>query len=155
LTGRGSEIADVYLQLKVGSDVALLKGIMKHVLQAERREPGAVLDHAFIREHTTGFDDLVRDLDATPWDAIEKETGLPEEETRKASDVYLAAKSTILCWAMGLTQQRNATDNVVACSNLALLKGNLGRPGAGLCPVRGHSNVQGDRTVGINHSPSP
>jgi molybdopterin-dependent oxidoreductase alpha subunit len=155
ILGRGSELASVYLQLKVGSDVAVLKGMMKHVMQAERRDPGRVLDHEFIREHTTGFEDLVRDLDATSWEAIGRESGLSQDQIREASDVYVRAKSTIICWAMGLTQQRNAVDNVIACSNLALMKGNLGRPGAGLCPVRGHSNVQGDRTVGINHTPPP
>jgi molybdopterin-dependent oxidoreductase alpha subunit len=151
--GRGSELATVTLQLKVGSDVALLKGIMKDVLEAERRSPGNVLDHEFIRDHTVGIEELARDLDATDWAEIERETGLSRAAIGKASEVYLRAKSTIFCWAMGLTQQRNATDNVIACANLALLRGNLGRPGAGLCPVRGHSNVQGDRTVGINHSP--
>jgi molybdopterin-dependent oxidoreductase alpha subunit len=154
LTGRGTEIATVYLQLKVGSDVALLKGIMKHVIEAERRQPGRVLDHAFLSEHTTGFEQLVADLDATTWEAIERETGLARTAIQAASDVYVRARSTIICWAMGLTQQQNAVDNVMACANLAMLRGNLGRSGAGLCPVRGHSNVQGDRTVGINHAPS-
>jgi molybdopterin-dependent oxidoreductase alpha subunit len=153
LLGRSTSISTVYLQPKVGSDVALLKGIMKHVLQAEARDTGRVLDHGFIRAHTLGFEDLVDDLDATSWAEIEEETGLAEREIRRASDVYIAAKSTIVCWAMGLTQHTNAVDNVVAISNLLLMRGNIGRPGAGVCPVRGHSNVQGDRTVGILPNP--
>jgi molybdopterin-dependent oxidoreductase alpha subunit len=133
--------------------VALLKGIMKHVLEAERDSPGRVLDHGFIQAHTAGLDDLVADLDATPWERIERETGLPESEIRPVSEVYIRSRATILCWAMGLTQHPNGVDNVIACANLLMLKGNIGRPGAGPCPVRGHSNVQGDRTVGITARP--
>jgi molybdopterin-dependent oxidoreductase alpha subunit len=155
LLGRGTELATVYLQPKVGSDVALLKGIMKHVLEAERRAPGHVLDHGFLRAHTMGLDALLADLEATSWTRIEEETGLGQEEIRTASEVYIRSRATILCWAMGLTQHEHGVENVVSCSNLLLLKGNIGRPGAGPCPVRGHSNVQGDRTVGITSSPAP
>ena len=155
LMGRGTEISTVYLQPKVGSDVAVLKGIMKHVLDAERRNTGSVLHHGFIRAHTVGLEALMVDLDATSWQAIEEQSGLSEAEIRRASDVYIRSRATIICWAMGLTQHANAVDNVIACSNLALLRGNIGKAGAGLCPVRGHSNVQGDRTVGITSRPSP
>lgn len=155
LLGRGTPISTVYLQPKVGSDVAVLKGIMKHVLDAERRNTGSVLHHGFIRAHTVGLEALVVDLDGTSWDAIEEQSGLSEEQIRHASDVYIRSSATIICWAMGLTQHANAVDNVIACSNLALLRGNIGRAGAGLCPVRGHSNVQGDRTVGITTRPAP
>lgn len=155
LLGRGTEIATVYLQPKPGSDVAVLKGIMKHVLEAERRDRGRVLDHGFIRAHTTGFEEMATELEATPWGRIEEETGLSQDEIRAASDVYVRSRATILCWAMGLTQHENAVDNVVACSNLLLMRGNVGRPGAGPCPVRGHSNVQGDRTMGIDFRPPP
>jgi molybdopterin-dependent oxidoreductase alpha subunit len=150
LLGRGTEIATVYLQPLPGSDVAVLKGIMKHVLKAERRDRGRVLDHGFIRAHTVGLEEMVAELDATSWERIEAETGLTQGEIRAASDVYIRSRATILCWAMGLTQHENAVDNVVACSNLLLMRGNVGRPGAGPCPVRGHSNVQGDRTMGID-----
>ncbi|CAN5787510.1 FdhF/YdeP family oxidoreductase [soil metagenome] len=155
LLGQGTPISTVYLQPKVGSDVAVLKGIMKHVLDAERRNTGSVLHHGFIRAHTVGLEALVVDLDGTSWDAIEEQSGLSEEQIRQASDVYIRSSATIICWAMGLTQHANAVDNVIACSNLALLCGNIGRAGAGLCPVRGHSNVQGDRTVGITTRPAP
>jgi molybdopterin-dependent oxidoreductase alpha subunit len=153
LTGRSTRISSHYLQPRPGSDVALLKGMMKHVLEAEREMPGRVLDHGFIGRHTEGLDDLVADLDATPWERIERETGLTEREIRPVSEVYIRSRATILCWAMGLTQHPNGVDNVIACANLLMLKGNIGRPGAGPCPVRGHSNVQGDRTVGITARP--
>lgn len=154
LLGQTTAISTVYLQPRVGSDVALLKGIMKHVLAAETRNPARVVDHGFVRAHTVGFDALVEDLRATSWAEIEAATGLTEAQIRPASDVYIASQATILCWAMGLTQQPHAVDNIIACSNLLLMRGNIGRPGAGPCPVRGHSNVQGDRTVGITACPS-
>jgi molybdopterin-dependent oxidoreductase alpha subunit len=155
LRGRATPLATLYLQPKVGSDVAVLAGIMKHVLDEERLAPGRILDHSFIRTHTLGFDDLREDLARTPWSAIVEQTGLREEEIRAAGDVYVRSGATILCWAMGLTQHENAVDNVIACSNLLLLRGNIGRSGAGPCPIRGHSNVQGDRTVGITTRPAP
>lgn len=154
LLGQTTVISTVYLQPRVGSDVALLKGIMKHVLEAETRNPGRVVDHGFVRAHTVGYDALVNDLKATTWAEIEAATGLTEAQIRPASDVYIRSQATILCWAMGLTQQPHAVDNIIACSNLLLMRGNIGRPGAGPCPVRGHSNVQGDRTVGITSRPS-
>jgi len=155
LMGEATPISTVYLQPLPGSDVAVLKGIMKHVLEAETRDPGRVLDHGFLRTHTVGLDELTADLRATRWEDIRAQTGLTEKEIRRASDVYVRSRATIVCWAMGLTQHENAVDNVLACSNLLLLKGNIGRPGAGPCPVRGHSNVQGDRTMGIHFAPAP
>jgi molybdopterin-dependent oxidoreductase alpha subunit len=154
LTGRATPISTVYLQPKVGSDVALLKGIMKQVLAAESRMAGRVLDRGFIRNHTRGFDELVADLEATNWEEIEEQTGLSRDDIRPASEIYVRSRATIVCWAMGLTQHANAVDNIISISNLLLLKGNIGRPGAGPCPVRGHSNVQGDRTVGITAHPA-
>jgi molybdopterin-dependent oxidoreductase alpha subunit len=153
LLGHATQIATLYLQPLPGSDVAVLKGIMKHVLDAEKAAPGRVLDHGFLRAHASGLEELVADLHATSWEEIEEETGLAKEELRRAADVYVRSRATIVCWAMGLTQHPNAVDNVVSISNLLLLRGNVGRPGAGACPVRGHSNVQGDRTVGIDHAP--
>ena len=154
LTGRSTAISTVYLQPRAGSDVAVLAGIMKHLLEAERQSPGQVVDHSFIRRHTTGYDELVADLDGTAWTEIERVSGLREADIRQASEIYIRSRATIVCWAMGLTQHPNGVDNVIACSNLLLLRGNIGRPGAGPCPVRGHSNVQGDRTMGIHHLPS-
>ena len=153
LFGGGTEIATVYLQPKPGSDVAVLKGIMKQMLEAERRDRGRVFDHGFIRAHTTGFEELIADLDDTPWTQITEQSGLTQNEIRQATDVYVRSRATIVCWAMGLTQHENAVDNIISISNLLLLRGNVGRPGAGPCPVRGHSNVQGDRTMGIDYRP--
>jgi molybdopterin-dependent oxidoreductase alpha subunit len=153
LFGGGTEIATVYLQPKPGSDVAVLKGMMKQILEAERRDRGRVVDHGFIRAHCTGYEELVADLDATPWTQITEQSGLTQNQIRQASEVYIKSRATIVCWAMGLTQHENAVDNIISISNLLLLRGNVGRPGAGPCPVRGHSNVQGDRTVGIDFRP--
>ncbi|MEY2742485.1 MAG: hypothetical protein RIS21_853, partial [Planctomycetota bacterium] len=150
---RGTSMSTVYLRPLPGSDVAVLKGIMKRVLELDRATGGGVIDHAFVESHTKGFDSFVADLDATSYESVEAASGLSRAEFETAARVYADSKATIICWAMGLTQQRNAVDNVIACSNLALLKGNIGKPGAGLCPVRGHSNVQGDRTVGITNRP--
>ena len=153
LTGQGTDIATVYLQPKVGSDVAVLKGIMKLLLEAEKTAIGRVIDHGFIRAHATGFEELVADLEATTWAEIEEQSGLAKADLQPAADVYIRSRATIVTWAMGLTQHRNAVDNVIAIADLLLMRGNVGRPGAGACPVRGHSNVQGDRTMGIDHAP--
>lgn len=153
LTGHATRMTTLYLQPKPGSDVAVLKGMMKRVLEAEKSAPGRVLDHGFIRAHTTGFQELADDIHATPWAAIEEQTGLAKAEIVAAADVYIRARATIITWAMGLTQHDNAVDNIAAIADLLLLRGNVGRPGAGACPVRGHSNVQGDRTMGIDHAP--
>ncbi|MFL5384177.1 MAG: FdhF/YdeP family oxidoreductase [Longimicrobiaceae bacterium] len=153
LTGHATRMTTLYLQPMPGSDVAVLKGMMKRVLEAEKQSPGRVLDHGFIRAHTTGVEALIADLHATPWEAIEEQSGLPRARIVQAADIYIRSRATIVTWAMGLTQHDNAVDNVVAIANLLLLRGNVGRPGAGACPVRGHSNVQGDRTVGIDHAP--
>jgi molybdopterin-dependent oxidoreductase alpha subunit len=153
VTGQGTPIATCYLQPLPGSDVAVLTGMMKHLLEVEKTAPGRVLDHGFLRAHTVGLDELLADLNAASWERIEEETGLARAAIRQAADIYIRARSAIVTWAMGITQHRNAVDNVIAISNLLLLRGNVGRPGAGACPVRGHSNVQGDRTVGIDHAP--
>lgn len=149
---RGTSMSTVYLRPLPGSDVAVLKGIMKLLLEWDRAgEP--IVDRTFVDAMTLGYDAFVADLDATSFDSIREASGLSREDLEPAARVYARSKASILCWAMGLTQHRNAVDNVIACSNLALMKGNIGKPGAGLCPVRGHSNVQGDRTVGITNRP--
>jgi molybdopterin-dependent oxidoreductase alpha subunit len=150
----GTAIASQYITVNVGGDVALLKGIMKEVLEAEARDPGRVLDAAFIRDHASGFDEFAADLAATSWEAITSASGVPREAIREAADVYIRADRVIACWGMGVTQHRWGVDNVQSIANLLLLRGNVGRAGAGGCPVRGHSNVQGDRTMGIFERPS-
>ncbi len=158
LTNRGQRIAHLYCQVKVGGDVAALKGVMKLLVEADRdarangRTP--VLDHDFIAAHTSGFDAFVADLDATAWDAILETSGLSRETLQQIADIYAASRNVILMYGMGITQHRHCSQNIQQCVNLLLLRGNIGRPGTGISPVRGHSNVQGDRTVGIDDQPS-
>jgi molybdopterin-dependent oxidoreductase alpha subunit len=149
LLGRSTELSDLYLQVRIGGDIALLKGIMKHAFAAEDAAPGQVLDHAFLAEHTSGLDELRANVASVSWEALEQESGVTRAEMKEAADVYLGASNVIACWAMGLTQHKHGVANVREITNLLLLRGNIGRPGAGVCPVRGHSNVQGDRTMGV------
>ncbi len=115
-----------------------------------------MLDRAFIAEHTVGFEELRADLEATDWAAIEHVSGLTRAALEEAGRVYATAKSVIVCYGMGVTQHVHGTENVQQIANLLMLRGNFGRPGAGICPLRGHSNVQGDRTVGIDEkAPAP
>ena len=147
-----TEISTHYYQLRIGGDLAAVKGMMKHLL--ERQDMGeALLDLAFIDAHTLGFAALSADLRNESWDLLEQESGLTEAQMRAAGDVYGAAERSIVCWGMGITQHRDAVATVQMLLNLLLLRGNIGRPGAGPCPVRGHSNVQGDRTMGIWEKP--
>jgi len=149
LLGKGFKLADLFLQVRINGDVAVLKGIMKAIVEEEDRRPGQVLDHEFIKEHTAGFDDFASDLRRTSWEEIAEESGVPKVQIVEAGQMMASAKRMIGCWAMGLTQHKNGVDNVEAAINLLLLGGHMGRPGAGACCVRGHSNVQGDRTMGI------
>ncbi|WCM94283.1 FdhF/YdeP family oxidoreductase [Acidovorax sp. NCPPB 2350] len=145
-------ISTHYFQLRVGGDMALVKGMMKHLVEIEDRE-GGVLDHAFIAEHTTGIDALLADIRAESWSLIEQESGLAEAQIRAAAEVYRQAKRVIACWGMGITQHMHSVATIQMIVNWLMLRGNIGRPGAGPCPVRGHSNVQGDRTMGIWEKP--
>ena len=158
MTFSSTPIASAIHQVKVGGDVAALKGMMKRVLERDAQDlaaggPGK-LDRGFIAEHTAGFDTLKADLDATAWPDIERVSGLTRAAIESAADVYVAADRVIIAYGMGMTQHRNGTANVQQMMNLLLLRGNVGRPGAGLAPIRGHSNVQGDRTVGITEIPN-
>ena len=154
LLGEGTPLAQRFVQVRVGGDVALLKGVMKELLALEAERPGRVLDAAFLAEHTLGFDALRASLEVQAWEALERGAGVPRAEMRALAELYAASERTIACWAMGLTQHRHGVANVQEVMNLLLLRGNVGRPGAGPCPVRGHSNVQGDRTMGIWERPS-
>lgn len=146
-------IATSYLQVKVGGDAAALKGIAKALVALDTPKT-PVLDHAFIAEHTAGLEAFRADLDATDWAAIERSSGLARADLEAVAQIYAQSKATICCYGMGITQHRTGTSNVQQIANLLLLRGNMGRPGAGICPLRGHSNVQGDRTVGITERPS-
>ncbi|HEX8188756.1 MAG TPA: FdhF/YdeP family oxidoreductase, partial [Pyrinomonadaceae bacterium] len=154
LLGGGTELTDLFLQVRVNGDVALLKGLMKEVLEEEKRRPGAVLDRKFIEGKTHGFDEFARALEEVSWDELVEQSGVARGSMEEAARTYVNSERVIVCWAMGLTQHRNAVANIQEIVNLLLLRGNLGRPGAGACPVRGHSNVQGDRTMGIWERPA-
>ena len=151
----GTAIAELFLPVRINGDVALLKGIMKTLLDDERNRPGTVLDHEFIRDHTSGFDDFRESLETVGWDEILEQSGVRREMIERAARIYARADRVIVCWAMGLTQHKNGVANIQEIVNLLLLRGQIGKPGAGACPVRGHSNVQGDRTMGIYERPSP
>lgn len=153
MTGKETKISDHYLQLKAGGDVAAIMGLCKCVLEADDEAKAAgkkrVLDVEFIAEHTTGFDGFIANAHESSWADIESCSGLTEAALRKAGRVYIEAERVIGVYGMGLTQHTHGTLNIAMLINLLLLRGNIGRPGAGCCPVRGHSNVQGQRTVGI------
>jgi len=153
-TFSATDIASDYLQVKVGGDAAALKGVMKAVLALDDDDLAAggagLLDRDFIAAHTQGFEALADDLRATEWADVERASGLSRASLEHVARLYCKAKATIVAFGMGITQHRLGTDNVQQISNLLMLRGNYGRPGAGICPVRGHSNVQGNRTVGID-----
>lgn len=148
-----TRIASTYHQVKAGGDAAALKGVIKALLVLDAAR-GDVLDHEFIRTYTQGFEALVADIEATAWDDIEAESGLTREELADVAEAYAKAKSTIITYGMGITQHNKGTANVRLICDLLLLRGNMGREGGGICPLRGHSNVQGNRTVGITEKPS-
>lgn len=148
-----TELTDLYLQVKVNGDVAFLKAALAVLLRRERAEPGAVFDHSFIEEYTDGYDALVADLEGQDVSELVRESGLTLAEVEAFCDLVVARPKMVVCWAMGLTQHRNGVENIREVVNLLLLRGAIGKPGAGTCPVRGHSNVQGDRTVGIWERP--
>jgi molybdopterin-dependent oxidoreductase alpha subunit len=149
----GTRIADQFIQIRLGGDQALFQAIGKHLLEAEERE-GGVLDRAFLAEYTSGFEEYRRAIAAVPWEELVVATGIPEESLRHVAETVRGSKATIVCWAMGLTQHKHSVPTLRDIVNVLLLQGNIGRPGAGVCPVRGHSNVQGDRTMGIYEKPS-
>jgi molybdopterin-dependent oxidoreductase alpha subunit len=152
--GKGTKLADLFLQVRINGDVALLKGIIKEVLDAEEHRPGQVFNQEFINSHTTGFADFVAALRHVHWGDILEQSGVTKVKIEYAARIFIESERVIFCWAMGLTQHKNAVANIQEIVNLMLLRGQLGKPGAGLCPVRGHSNVQGDRTMGIWEQPS-
>ena len=149
LAGNSTTLSDLWLPVRINGDMALLQGLMKELLAAEELKPGSVFDHEFIRDHTQNYEALLTQLRASSWDAIVRDSGLSREQIRAAADLALGAHRIIVCWCMGLTQHKNAVATIQELMNFLLLRGNIGRPGAGPCPVRGHSNVQGDRTMGI------
>jgi molybdopterin-dependent oxidoreductase alpha subunit len=153
LLGKGQALADLYLPVRVNGDVAAIKGILKDLFERERAGQISAIDREFIQTFTEGFEALLADVEATSWEEIEENSGLTRNQLRVAADMYAASKKTICAWCLGLTQHRNGVDNVSMIVNLLLVGGHIGRPGAGTVCVRGHSNVQGDRTMGIWERP--
>ena len=153
LFGGGTQLSDLWLPVTINGDMAVLQGMMKEMLAAEDQNPGSVFDHDFIKHHTSGYDGLIAQLRSSTWEQIIADSGLAREQIREAATIAMASHRIIVCWCMGLTQHRNAVATIQDVINFLLLRGNLGRPGAGPCPVRGHSNVQGDRTMGIWDKP--
>ncbi|WP_328970906.1 FdhF/YdeP family oxidoreductase [Streptomyces sp. NBC_00239] len=159
---RGAALNDLFLQIRIGGDQALFRLLNKLVLEASDSAPEspsgtgqAAIDEAFIREHTHGYEEFAAAARAADWDDTLTATGLRREEIEEALRMVLASRRTIVCWAMGLTQHKHSVATIREVVNFLLLRGNIGRPGAGVCPVRGHSNVQGDRTMGIFERPAP
>jgi len=170
----GTKIADQFVQIRLGGDQALFQAIGKHLLETDASTGSATaggdastgsatatatatagggLDHDFIARHTSGFDAYRQAITEVPWSELVAATGIPEASLRHVADTVRTSPATIVCWAMGLTQHKHAVPTLREIVNVLLLQGNIGRPGAGVCPVRGHSNVQGDRTMGIYEKP--
>lgn len=148
IIGKGTKLRDLHLPIKINGDAALLTGLAK-ILIDSHSENRKVLDTNFINKHTAGFTAFVKNIEQYQWHDIERESGLSFAQMSKAAAYLIKSKKTIFCWAMGMTQHQNAVANIQLMTNVLMLQGNLGKPGAGVCPVRGHSNVQGDRTMGI------
>jgi molybdopterin-dependent oxidoreductase alpha subunit len=149
LLGEGTKLTSLWVQPRINGDLPLLKGVMKAMLTHEERAPGTVFNHSFIERYTEGYAELVTDLEQVSWDLIVRESGVNRTQIEELAALVARSKRVIICWAMGLTQHKNGVATIQQAVNLLLLGGHFGRPGAGACPVRGHSNVQGDRTMGI------
>ncbi|MFD8488558.1 FdhF/YdeP family oxidoreductase [Streptomyces sp. NPDC059712] len=147
--GGGVRIADRFLHIRSGGDLALFQGLNRLLLESEDARPGAVLDHDFIGSHTSGFEEFARHARSIAWEDVLRATGLARADIERVRDDVLRSERVVVCWAMGVTQHKHGVPTIREIVNFLLLRGNLGRAGAGACPVRGHSNVQGDRTMGI------
>lgn len=151
--GAGDPLADQHLPVKIGGDLALFKGFCKALVEWQEQGQNTV-DLDFVRQKTEGYEALTEDLRASDWETLETNSGIAKESMLEVAQELAKTDRIIICWAMGLTQHTNSVDTITQVVNLLLLRGAIGKPGAGACPVRGHSNVQGDRTVGISHKPS-
>tara|TARA_R110000796_G_scaffold77155_5_gene172347 strand:+ start:6735 stop:9044 length:2310 start_codon:yes stop_codon:yes gene_type:complete len=152
--GIKSKLTDLYLQVKINGDMALLQALVKLLLLEEDKDPGAVFDLDFIKEKTQGFEDYLTHIRTLDLNNLIDECGIPLQTLQSVANILCNNNRIIACWAMGLTQHKNSVNTIKEVVNLLLLKGSIGKPGAGTCPVRGHSNVQGDRTMGIYEKPS-
>jgi molybdopterin-dependent oxidoreductase alpha subunit len=155
VAGSGTALADRFLQIRLGGDLALFQGLSRLLIDAEEARPGTVLDRDFIAEYTHNFEAYADHLRKLDWNDVTEATGLAPDVIETTAHDVMSAQSIVVCWAMGLTQHKHSVPTIREVVNFLLLRGNLGRPGAGVCPVRGHSNVQGDRTMGIYEKPAP
>lgn len=151
LANRGTQLTDLHLPVRIGGDMAVLKGIIKILVELEKKSPSPIFDYKFITEKTSGYENFIAGIENVNWEDILEQSGLSFEQIAEAAEMYLKANRVITCWAMGVTQHKYAVATIQDIANLHFLRGQIGKQGAGLCPVRGHSNVQGDRTVGIWH----
>lgn len=154
IIGGGVNLADLYLPVKINGDLALLKALELLLLNQERKSPGTVFDHEFITQKTAGYADFIQQFDNYQLDDLAESSGVSAPLLEQAAQMMASKKRIIFCWGMGLTQQHNGVDMIREIINILLLKGSIGKPGAGACPVRGHSNVQGNRTMLINNNPT-
>jgi molybdopterin-dependent oxidoreductase alpha subunit len=158
LTGSSTDICSTFIRPRLSGDFALIKGVAKRVLELDDDSVMSgtqrILDVPFLDQHTSGFELFAADLRAESWTELIEESGVPRDEIEKLAQIYVNGKAVIATWGMGITQHRNSVATIQMLSNLMMMRGNIGRRGAGLCPVRGHSNVQGDRTVGIEERPT-
>lgn len=152
--GIKAKLTDLFLQVQINGDMALIQALEKFLFFYENQEPGKILDPDFIEDHTRGFSEFKKHIDALDLNELEKISGISLLQIEQAAEMLRHSKKIIACWAMGLTQHKNAVDTIKEVVNLLLMKGSIGKPGAGTCPVRGHSNVQGDRTMGIYEKPA-
>ncbi|MCF3535438.1 FdhF/YdeP family oxidoreductase [Stenotrophomonas maltophilia] len=149
-----TEITSEFVHIRIGGDLALIKGMMKVMFEREAQGE-RVLDHAFLAEHTVGLEALREDVMVQDWDEIVQVSGISQAQIRRCAEIYIRSNATVICYGMGLTQHQYGSRLLQQVANLLLLRGNFGKPGAGIGPIRGHSNVQGDRTVGIDEKPKP
>jgi molybdopterin-dependent oxidoreductase alpha subunit len=149
MLGISTPIASLHLPVRINGDVAFLQGVLKFIFEVDRENRGAAINHEFVDKYTTGFEELRANIEKTEWSQILSESGLNRELIEQAANAVIRSERMITCWAMGLTQHKNAVANIEEIVNIHLLRGQIGKRGAGVCPVRGHSNVQGDRTMGI------
>ncbi|PSD12057.1 formate dehydrogenase [Stenotrophomonas maltophilia] len=148
-----TEISSEFVHIRIGGDLALIKGMMKAMFEREAAGE-TVLDHQFLAEHTVGLDALRDEVMAQDWDEIVRVSGIKKEQILRCAEIYVRSHATIICYGMGLTQHQQGSRLLQQVANLLMLRGNFGKPGAGIAPIRGHSNVQGDRTVGIDEKPT-
>lgn len=154
LLGKRTTLADLFLQVRINGDVALFKGILKALVETDDHEPGSAIDWDYVRANTVGVEALQADVRAASWDAIVRASGIEQAQIREAAEWVRGSQRIIICWCLGLTQHRNGPGNIQELLNVLLLRGAMGKPGAGACSVRGHSNVQGDRTMGVWERPA-